>query len=149
MSTEIVRQAKAERELFEAVTQDPPTCVGAPHGIRPYEPLRADPPAVRSGLVQLFGLDVRAAGLTVIVDTLIFGSDALSIGLMIPVGIGAAIVLGIIVYHIQRNWYRDNHPSALIKAMTIGLLTAIPVPIAPLLAIPAGCLGVIQRFRRR
>jgi hypothetical protein len=33
--------------------------------------------------------------------------------------------------------------------MTIVLLTAIPVPIAPLMAIPAGFLGLIQSVKRK
>jgi hypothetical protein len=149
MPTEMSQKATTRNESVEAIPENLTRTVIASNEARPCRPLRNDPPAARSGLLQLFGLDVRAAALAVIVDTLIFGSDVLSMGLMIPVGIGAAAVLGIIVYHIQRNWYRDDHASALIKAMTIGLLTAIPVPIAPLLVIPGGCLGLIQRFRRR
>jgi hypothetical protein len=105
--------------------------------------------AANGGLLQTFGLDVRAAALTFVVDAVIFGSDTLSLGVLIPVGVVAAAVLGFIVYCIQRKWYGDDHDDALIKAISIGLLTALPVPITSVLAIPAGCAGLINRFRRK
>ena len=106
-------------------------------------------PVLQGGLLQSFGLDVRAAALTFIVDIAIFGSDTLSLGVMIPVGVVAAAGLGLIVYRIQRKWYGDDHDSALIKALSIALLTAIPVPITSVLAMPAGCFGLINRLRKK
>lgn len=116
---------------------------------RPQDFGRTERVPHQGGLLQTFGLDVRAAALTFVVDTLIFGSDTLSLGVMIPVGVVAAAVLGLIVYRIQRKWYGDDHDSALIKALSIGLLTALPVPITSVLAIPAGCAGVIKRLCRK
>jgi hypothetical protein len=108
---------------------------------------------VRSGaslsLTQLFRLDARAAALTVLVDLLVFGTDAISFGALLPIGIGVAAVLAFIVYKIQRNWYGDDHNSALIKALVIALLTALPVPITSVLAIPAGIAGIMSRIRRK
>jgi hypothetical protein len=95
------------------------------------------------GLAQMFGLDFRAAILAVIVDLLVFGGDAISFGLLLPLGIGVAAVLSFIVYKIQRQ-SGDDHDSALIKSLIIGLLTAIPAPLTPLFAIPAGIIGVVN-----
>ena len=108
------------------------------------------PPARAAGrFVQGFGLDFRVAALAIIVDMMAFSGDILSAGLLIPVEICASIVLAIITYKIQRSWYGDNHDSALIKALLIGLITAIPVPITTLVAAPGGLIGLFNRFRRR
>lgn len=98
---------------------------------------------------QLFGLDPRVAFLTLIVDMMLNAGDVVSMGLLLPVSVAAGIVLGFIVYRAQINWYGDDKESARIKALILGLLTAIPTPIPEVLYIPAGILGFIHRFRRK
>jgi hypothetical protein len=105
--------------------------------------------AASRGLAQMFGLDVRASILTIIVDLMVFGGDVASLGALIPVAIGVACILGFIVYKIQVKWYNDDHDSALIKALIIGLLTAIPVPLSTLIAIPGGILGIVGAIGRK
>jgi hypothetical protein len=83
------------------------------------------------------------------VDLLVFGGDAVSFGVLIPLGIVVAAILTFIVYRIQIKWYGDDHDSALIKAMIVGLLTAIPAPLAPVVAIPGGILGIANALRRK
>jgi hypothetical protein len=97
----------------------------------------------------MFGLDPRAAILTVLVDLMVFGGDTISFETLVPLGICVAAALGFIVYRIQRKWYHDDHDSALTKAMIVALLTAVPVPLTPLIAIPAGALGIIKVIRRK
>jgi hypothetical protein len=106
-------------------------------------------PPVRGGFIQTFGLDVRVAALAVLVDFLAFSGDIVSLGALYVVELGAAIVLAYITYKIQRSWYGDGHDSALIKALVIGLLTAIPVPITAIVAGPGGLIGLLQLIRRR
>jgi hypothetical protein len=101
------------------------------------------------GFVQTFGIDVRVAVLAVIVDTMAFGGDIISLGALYVVELGAAVVLTFITYQIQRAWYGDDPTSAMIKALIIGLLTAIPVPITGIFATPAGFIGFIHLFRRK
>jgi hypothetical protein len=101
------------------------------------------------GFIAAFGLDPRAALLTFIVDLMVFGGDAISLGALIPVGIGVGAVLSVIVYKIQRRWYGDDHDAALIKCLAVGLLTAIPVPLGPIFAVPTGFLGIVNTLRRR
>ncbi|HEX4053826.1 MAG TPA: hypothetical protein VHX86_06145 [Tepidisphaeraceae bacterium] len=105
--------------------------------------------AASRGLAQTFGLDIRAAILAVIVDLMIFGGEVSSLETLLPLGICAALVLAFIVYKIQMKWHKDDHDSALIKAMIIGLLTAIPVPLTPIIAVPGGILGIISAIRRK
>jgi hypothetical protein len=101
------------------------------------------------GLVQMFGLDPRAATLTVLVDLMVFGGDTISLETLVPLGMCVAVALGFIVYKAQRKWYGDDRESALIKAAMIALLTAIPAPLTPLIAIPAGALGIIKAIRHK
>jgi hypothetical protein len=105
--------------------------------------------AASRGLAQTFGLDIRAAILVTLVDLMLFGVDILSVGAFIVMGLLVAAGLGVIVYKIQRQWYGDDHESSLIKAMIVGLLTAIPVPLTPLVAVPCGMVGMFQMVRRR
>jgi len=116
--------------------------------IEPYRTNNA-PVARGGGFIQTFGLDVRVAVLAVVIDFLAFGGNIVSFGVLYVVEIGAAIVLTFITYKIQRAWYGDDHDSALIKALVIGLLTAIPVPITGIVAGPGGLLGLVHLFRRK
>lgn len=108
-----------------------------------------DQTAASQSLSMMFGLDPRAALLTVLIDLLLFGGDLCTFGGFIPIAAVVAAALGFIVYKIQTRWYHDDRESAQIKAAIVALLTAIPVPIAPLLAIPCGVLGIIKTFRRK
>jgi uncharacterized membrane protein YvlD (DUF360 family) len=97
---------------------------------------------------QLFGLDPRIAFLTLILDMMLNAADLISMGLLLPVSVAAGIVLGYVVYRAQMNWYGDDKESARIKALILGLLTAIPTPIPEILYIPAGILGLFHGFWR-
>jgi hypothetical protein len=103
----------------------------------------------RGGIVQTLGLDVRAAVLAVVVDVVVFSATWGSFFALYIVEFMAGVVLTFITYKIQRAWYGDNHDSALIKGLIIGLLTAIPVPISGLFAGPGGLLGLIHWFRQK
>lgn len=96
-----------------------------------------------SSWTQTFGLDPRAAALTVIVDVMATSASITSMGLLVPMELFAGVVLSVIVYRMQRAWYADDHNSALIKGMVIGLLTAIPVATTPILIAYAGLGGLL------
>jgi hypothetical protein len=98
---------------------------------------------------QLFGLDPRIAFLTLIVDVMLNAGDLATMGMLVPVSAAAGIVLGYIVYKAQVNWYGDDKESARIKAVILGLLTAIPTPLPEILYIPAGLVGLYHRFRKK
>jgi len=99
------------------------------------------------GFTQMFGLHPGMAFLTIVVDTMVFSGDIISAGLVLPVAFGAAAVLGIITFMAQRAWYGDEDKDAAIKALIVGLLTAIPSPLPYCLFIPAGLLGLFRRKR--
>ena len=101
------------------------------------------------GFGQLFGLDTRVAALTFVVDAMVFGGTVASGGLLLPVAVGAALVLGFVTYRAQRRWYGDDHDAALIKACILGLLTAIPTPLPAVLYVPSAILGALRLARAR
>jgi len=110
-------------------------------------PLQA--PAKEKGVAQIYGLDPRVAFLTLIVDLMLNAGDIASMGLLVPFSIAAGVVVAYITYKAQMNWYGDDHESAKIKAIILGLLTAIPTPLPAILYIPSGILGLFHSFRRK
>lgn len=99
---------------------------------------------IARGFAQMFGFDIRVAVLAIMIDLMVFAITWITLGVGWVVIMGAAIMLGIITYKIQKHWYGDDDTSALIKAMIMFLLAAIPVPLATVIAIPAGILGLIK-----
>ena len=106
----------------------------------------AAPEQPSRGLCQMFGLDPKVAFLTVLIDAMVFGTDSFSMELLLPLGIGVAAVLGLIVYLAQMKWYGDDKESAIIKALIIFILTAIPVPLGPFVAVPGGLIGIVKKI---
>jgi hypothetical protein len=102
---------------------------------------------------QVFGIEPRIAFLAFVVDLMLFGTAAATMGItlpvLIPLAIAAGIVLGRITYMAQMKWFGDDHDSAMIKAGIIGLLTAIPVGIPAIVWVPSGILGMLHNARKR
>lgn len=109
----------------------------------------AQAPAAVRRFGQLFGLDPRIAFLALVVDIMLNAGEIASMGLLLPVSVMAGAVLGYITYRAQVNWYGDDPESARIKAIILGLLTAIPTPLPELLYIPAGLVGLWNGVRRK
>lgn len=99
------------------------------------------------GFSQLFGLDPRIAFLTFLVDAMLTPLDLT--GVLIPISLMAGVVLGWIAYRAQMKWYGDDRDSAMIKAATIALLTAIPAPIPSGLYLASGIVGLVHNLRRK
>ena len=104
------------------------------------------PSTPHSRFGKLFGLDPRIAFVSLIVDMMLNAGDIASAGMLLPISIMAGAVLGYVAYRAQVNWYGDDPESARIKAIILGLLTAIPTPLPELLYIPAGIVGLFDRF---
>lgn len=107
---------------------------------------------VARGLGAVFGLHPAIAFFTIAVNVMMGGVDALS-GVLGPVTLGIsmgfALVLssivgffvGITTYLGQRKWYGDDSESARVKALIVGVLTAIPV------ALPGVLFGSVALVR--
>lgn len=100
------------------------------------------------GFGQLFGLEPRIAILMLVVDSMLFGGTVMTLGLLIPVSLAAGAILGFIAFRAQIKWYGDDREAALIKGLIVGLLTAIPTPLPPLLYLPSGIIGLIHNRQK-
>jgi hypothetical protein len=107
------------------------------------------PAAGTRGFGQMFGIHPSIAVLTLIVDSMLFGGNVMTLGALLPVSISAGLVLGFIAYLGQRKWYGDDKESAFIKALVLGFLTAIPTPLPAVLSVPSGIVGLIHSLRRK
>lgn len=97
-----------------------------------------------TAISQTFGFHPTAATLTVLVDLIIFGGTVVSIGLAYPILVFISLLLGVITFMIQQNWYQDNSSDAMIKALIVVALTAIPLPIATALMAYYGITGKLR-----
>jgi hypothetical protein len=104
--------------------------------------------AAARGLGQALGLHPIPALTTLAVNAMLFGGTVLSMGALAPVAILVAAVLGYITYRCQRSMYGDSHDAALVKALAVGLITAIPVGLPAFLAVPSAVVGVFHTLRR-
>jgi hypothetical protein len=103
----------------------------------------------RGSFGQIFGLDPRVVFLTTVVDTMLFGGQIITLGTSLLLSVPVGIVLGVITYKAQRYWYRDDCESAIIKGLTIALLTAIPTSLPGFLTVPSGIVGLFHILRRK
>jgi len=94
------------------------------------------------GFGQHFGLDPRITLLTIAVDSMLFGGLVATLGTTALLSVPVGIALGFITYKAQRHWYGDDRESAIIKALIVGLLTAIPTSLPGFLTIPSGIVGL-------
>jgi hypothetical protein len=134
-----------EQQASEPIEVEVTRVDGQPSGnMTPPEPTK-----LSKGLMQMFGLDPRAAILVTLVDVMMIAMDVMSGGMFILIGIGVAAYVAFLVYKMQRKFFGDDHDASLIKAMIVGLLMAIPVPLTPILAVFCGITGTVQMLRRR
>jgi hypothetical protein len=75
--------------------------------------------------------------------------EFVTMGLLFPLSLLAGIALGFIAYRAQMKWYGDDSESAMIKAVMLALLTAIPTALPSLLYGTAGLIGLAQTLRRK
>jgi hypothetical protein len=85
------------------------------------------------------------AGLTIGTDVMVQAAVVGSAGLLLPLSVVCGVVIAIIAYLIQRKFGGDDNDAALIKALIVGFLTAIPSPLPYVLFVPAGLVGFFRR----
>ena len=107
----------------------------------------AQPVAHARGFGQAFGLHPIPAVMTLTINTMLFTGTVFTLGALVPVAIGVAAVLGFITYRCQQRMYGDNHDAALVKALSVGVITAIPVGLPMFLTVPSAVVGVIHTLR--
>jgi hypothetical protein len=87
--------------------------------------------------------------LAIVLDTMLFTGPQAALQLLPIYDIVVGGVFGVITYKLQRAWYGDDRESALIKALVMGLITAIPSPLPTYLTAPAGVIGLVNQIRKR
>ena len=80
---------------------------------------------------------------------MLFTGTIMTMGALAPVAIIVGGALGFITYRAQRRFYGDDHDAALVKALAVALLTAIPVGLPAFLTVPSAVVGVVHTIRRK
>jgi hypothetical protein len=114
---------------------------------------------VARGFSAIFGLHPAIAFFTIAANVMMGGVDTLS-GVLGPVTLGISMAfaillssivgffVGVTAYLGQKKWYGDDTESARVKALIVGILTAIPVALPGILF---GSVALVRGlfFRRR
>jgi hypothetical protein len=66
---------------------------------------------------------------------------------LIPLSIGAGVLMALITFLAQRKLYGDDDETALLKALMVGGLTAIPTGLPNALILPSAAVGLLRRKR--
>jgi hypothetical protein len=80
---------------------------------------------------------------------MLFTGVVFSMGALAVLAPIVAVGVGIITYKSQRRFYNDDHDAALVKALAVGLITAIPVGLPVFLTVPSGVVGLVHTLRRQ
>ena len=131
------REAPLDASPWEQPTEPLTPSTGNPH----HEASR--------GFGQAFGLHPIPALTTLGVNAMLFGGTVFTMGALAPLAILVAGVLGYLTYKSQIRFYGDDPEAARIKALAVGLLTAIPVGLPAFLTVPSAVVGVIHTLRRK
>lgn len=113
-----------------------------------HSPPVTEPPGDARGILQTIGLRPGVAIAACVVDVMLFGIDTASLETALPFSAVAAAVLGWMTYRLQLDG-GDSGNTAMAKGAFIGLITWIPIPITPLVAIPSGLAGLAARITRK
>jgi hypothetical protein len=117
---------------------------------QPLAQFESGPPVHHAarGFSQAFGLHPIAGITTLAVNMMLFTGELATMGALIPVAFAVAVVLAYVTYKCQVR-YGDDHDAALVKAMAVGLLTAIPTSLPSFLTLPSTAVGIIHMLRRK
>jgi hypothetical protein len=101
------------------------------------------------GVCQAYGLHPISGITTLTANAMLFGGMILSMGALLPMALIVAVVLAYLTYRCQRSMYGDTHDAALVKALAVGLITAIPVGLPAFLTVPSTVVGIVHTLRRK
>lgn len=132
---------------------DAPTLIGLTRDNRPSssysKSLVDEKPLLRrflvgwSGFAQIFGIHPATALLLSATNIVLDAVGWVTFGAAFALDLPILPVVGTIAYLLQLNWYRERNPTAILKALVLMCLTAIPLPMAAVF-IPAGILGLFH-----
>ena len=95
---------------------------------------------------QTFGLHPLTAMGLFVVDWMLFGEEVATAGIGWVISLPVGMMLGFAAILIQKHAYRDETMPAVAKGLLVGLLTAIPTPLASFGFLPLAAFGAIRSF---
>jgi hypothetical protein len=95
-------------------------------------------------LCQAFGLHPLTVIGLLFVDWMLFGAEVATAGIGWVISLPVGIALGLAAILIQKHAYKDDTTAALSKGLLVGLITAIPTPLASLGMLPLAAFGAIK-----
>ncbi len=93
---------------------------------------------------QTFGLHPLTAMGLYVVDWMLFGEEVATGGIGWVISLPVGMVLGLSAILIQKYSYKDETAPAVAKGLLVGLITAIPTPLASLGMLPLAAFGAIR-----
>jgi len=138
-------------EKYSMETRD--VSAGTSLGERSQEPFPSNETshhAAARSLVQMFSLCPLLAFFIILVDAMNSAVDVATLGITMPVlWLISSVFSGVVIFMGQKKWGGDDQESALIKALIVGFLVALPTPFPSFLTLPGAALSVIQTIRRK
>jgi hypothetical protein len=100
--------------------------------------------------MQIFSLYPLLAFFIILVDAMDSAVDVVTLGISAPVlWLISSVFSAVVVFMGQKKWGGDDQESALIKALIVGFLVALPTPFPSFLTVPSAVVGVVQTLRRK
>jgi hypothetical protein len=96
---------------------------------------------------QTFGLHPFVGFSLFAVDSALFASEVVTIDATWALTIPLGLALTIPAILLQKQVYGDSWRAAVGKGLIVGILTAIPLPIASLITLTGGVLGTVRGLR--
>jgi len=93
---------------------------------------------------QTFGLHPLTVMGMFAVDWMLFGEEVATAGIGWLISLPVGVALGVAAALIQKQAYKDETMSAVAKGLLVGLLTAIPTPLASFGMLPFAAFGAIR-----
>ncbi len=82
-------------------------------------------------------------------DWILFGEEVATAGVGWVISLPVGLALGLAAILIQKHAYKDETIPALAKGLLVGLLTAIPAPLASFGILPLAAFGAIKALSSR
>ncbi|HZT58718.1 MAG TPA: hypothetical protein VFA21_08855 [Pyrinomonadaceae bacterium] len=96
---------------------------------------------ILDSICQTFGLHPSVGFSLFAVDTMLFASEVLTVeatwALTVPIGLALIVPAALL----QKRLYGDSWKAAVGKGLLVGLLTAIPLPLASIMTFAGGLIG--------
>jgi len=141
--TALVSAAPSSSEHVEVTRRAPaPAIATNPPPVHPTEPSSA-----YAGMAQYIGIHPLVAIATIALDFMLFGGEASTAGFSwVCITLPVAALLVPAAALVQRHAYGDKWALAWAKALILGILTAIPIPLPAIVVFALGVVGGINKW---